>query len=70
MKAIKTNIETVDKESMKDNGMEVEAEEDTWDSMFNEEGDCLDPSAMEEVKILYHHHLWSFFHQLDICSLL
>jgi hypothetical protein len=28
---------------------EEEVDEDSWDAMFDDDGECLDPTAMEEV---------------------
>ena len=34
------------------NSTEEQSDEDSWDRMFDDNGDCLDPSAMEEVGLI------------------
>ena len=36
----------------RNNSTEEQSDEDSWDRMFDDNGDCLDPSAMEEVGLI------------------
>jgi hypothetical protein len=40
-------------ENEKNSKEEEEEDEDSWDKIFDDNGDCLDPSAMEEVRVLF-----------------
>ena len=41
--------DTVDQSEEQPHSGGDESDEETWDTMFDDNGDCLDPSAMEEV---------------------
>lgn len=36
---------------------EDQDEEDSWDTLFNDDGDCLDPHLLEEVRATYHKNI-------------
>ena len=41
-----------DKVDDKHNDIADEDDDDSWDKMFDDEGECLDPSAVEEVIVV------------------
>ena len=44
-------VETIKTDQSEERNLPAEdqSDEDSWDTMFDDNGDCLDPSAMEEV---------------------
>lgn len=59
-KPVPTNNESTSVSAPKFVPQDLSAEEDSWDAMFDDSGECLDPSLMNEVRVSCHLNIETF----------